>query len=270
MRNINFSVLISVYKNELPKNLRESIKSIYDEQHYKPEEIILIVDGPIGDELSKCISSLVKTTPAINVFYLEENMGLASALNFGLKKCSGTYVARMDSDDISAPNRFYKQFHYLETNPEIGVLGGGIEEFNEDTGEKITVSYPLLNEDILKGMSYRNSMAHVTTVFRREVLISHNYDESKKNEDYDLWFRLYLSGIKFANLPDSLVKVRTNSLFFNRRKDIKRALEVAKTKCKFTKVFKLGFHGYIYSILHFFLFMSPGFVKKFIYKNFRT
>jgi hypothetical protein len=175
----------------------------------------------------------------------------------------------MDTDDISLPNRFEKQLKVFEEK-DIDVCGGLIEEFNMDTQEKKIIHYPENNSEILKAMKKRNSMAHVTTCFHKRYFQKAGlYDTSKLNEDYALWIEGFINECKFYNLQEVLVMVRTNNAFFDRRRNIKRAIEVMQLKIKVTKYFDLGLSGYMFAIAHLILFMSPSFIKRLVYKNFR-
>lgn len=105
-----FSVLISVYKNENPKYLERAIESIYFEQILKPNEIILVEDGPLTNKLYEVIGTLKKKLKNIlKIVKLEKNSGLGKALEIGITQCSNELIARMDSDDISNKKRFKKQ-----------------------------------------------------------------------------------------------------------------------------------------------------------------
>ena len=110
---MKFSVLISVYNKERPDFLEKSLKSIWDEQTLKPNEIVLVKDGVLTKELDEIINKFSIDSP-LKIIPLSKNMGLGFALNEGLKYCSYEYVARMDSDDIAKPKRFEKQLMILK------------------------------------------------------------------------------------------------------------------------------------------------------------
>ena len=129
--NYNFSVLLSVYYKEKPEFLEKSIESIYFNQTLKPDEIVLVEDGPLTKELYSSIKKL-KNKIGINILKvvsLEKNMGLGNALRIGIKRCSNELIARMDTDDISYSNRFEKQVNFFKENPDTDVLGTFMTEF---------------------------------------------------------------------------------------------------------------------------------------------
>ena len=124
-----YSVLMSVYCKETARNLETAVKSML-EQTVSPDELVLVCDGLLTDELNSVIHKLDEKSPdTLKVVRLSENIGLGRALQTGLKYASNELVARMDSDDISLPERFAKQVTYMDTNPECGVLGTAIQLF---------------------------------------------------------------------------------------------------------------------------------------------
>ena len=147
---------MSVYYKENPSYLDDSLDSIFN-QTLKPNEVVLVEDGPLNEELDNVINKYKNKHECFKIVKLKENMGLGKALNEGLKYCQYEYVARMDSDDISIPNRFEKQISYLEQHPEIDMLGSNIAEYDEKmttiTGHRIV---PENNNEILKMMKKRN------------------------------------------------------------------------------------------------------------------
>ena len=125
---MNFSILISVYFREQSYFLKQCLKSIWEEQSLKPSEIVLVKDGPLNEELENVIKEYISCAP-LKVISLPKNMGLGIALREGLKYCSHEFVIRMDSDDISTPDRFEKQLAFMESNPQISAASGTVQEF---------------------------------------------------------------------------------------------------------------------------------------------
>ena len=128
MPRLDFSVLLSVYWKENPDWLRLSLKSIWEDQSLKPAEIVLVKDGPLTDRLETVISQFKQSAP-LKIVPLSQNQGLGRALNEGLKFCSFDLVARMDTDDISKPDRFEKQIRFISQHPDISVVGSWVDEF---------------------------------------------------------------------------------------------------------------------------------------------
>ena len=123
-RKHTYSVLMSVYKNDDPGFLSIALKSIYDDQTVKPDEIVVVFDGPLTDKLYAVLNEFqLGKENVVKYFPQEENHGLGEALRIGSEKCTCDYILRMDSDDISDSHRFERQIAYVETHPEIDALG---------------------------------------------------------------------------------------------------------------------------------------------------
>ena len=139
---MKFSVLISIYHKEKPEYFDRCLQSIWDEQSLRPDEIILVQDGPLNNELYLSIDKWRnKLGKKLTIVSLEKNVGLGDALNIGLDRCTCDIVARMDTDDISTPDRFEKQIGFLKEHPEMTAdierkvrLGFGLE-VDGDQGE---------------------------------------------------------------------------------------------------------------------------------------
>jgi glycosyltransferase involved in cell wall biosynthesis len=213
-----FSVSISVYKNDDPSHFKSAIESVY-KQTLKPNEVVLVVDGPVSDEISQIIHNFKKTNPNFKVIWLKENLGHAGARRVGLENCSNEIIALMDSDDLSVKDRFEKQIKVLLKNKNISVVGGQIEEFDDDKNKVIGNRFvPLEDKYIKEYMKYRCPMNQVTVMFRKQdVLKAGGYLDWHNNEDYYLWIRMVLANQKFRNLNDILVRVRVNDNMYKRR-----------------------------------------------------
>jgi glycosyltransferase involved in cell wall biosynthesis len=112
---MKFSVLVSVYHRESPLYLELALNSIWEVQTLKPNEIVLVKDGPLTDSLEAVIDRFFNTCgDVLKIVPLSRNVGLSTALNIGLSHCSFDYVARMDTDDICMYNRFEKQINFFK------------------------------------------------------------------------------------------------------------------------------------------------------------
>lgn len=216
---MNFSVLMSSYIKDKPDELQLALKSIWDDQSVKPAEIVIVKDGPLTPELDAVIEEFAQVAP-IKTVPLEKNCGLGQALAIGLTHCSFDYVARMDSDDISTPDRFEKQCDYIISHPEIDIIGGGITEFI-GAPENIYASriVPLSNEAIHSYARKQSPFNHVTVMFRKDFILRiGNYEPFEKYEDYWLWIRAVHAGAECVNLPETLVLVRAGENMISRRR----------------------------------------------------
>lgn len=214
----NFSVSMSVYKNDNPKHFKIAVESVFN-QSLKPSEVILVVDGPVSKELSSQIFGFEKQYPNFKVIWLDKNNGHAEARRMGLDNCSHEIVALMDSDDISVKDRFEKQIKALLSDEDISIIGGQIEEFDDDkdriVGNRLV---PLEDSEIKEYMKFRCPMNQVTVMFKKkDVLEAGGYLDWHNNEDYYLWIRMALKNQKFKNIEDVLVKVRVNNNMYARR-----------------------------------------------------
>lgn len=231
---MKFSVLMSVYKNDISEYLNQAIESVLN-QTIKPNEIVIVVDGSISIELKDILEKYKEKYDIFKIIYLKENQGLGDALRIGLKYCTYNIVARMDSDDISVPNRFEKQVQEFEKDKDLDIVGGQIYEFI-DNKENIICSreVPLENDDIYKYAKKRCPFNHVTVMFKKDsVLNSGGYLKWYNNEDYYLWIRMMESKSKFKNVPEYLVYVRVGNEMYQRRGGI----QYFKSEYRITKVF---------------------------------
>ncbi len=211
---------MSVYRNDTPAFVARAIESVTTLQSRRPDEVVLVVDGPVPHGLDALIESYEHAPESIfKVIRLPENGGLGNALRIGVEKASHPVIARMDSDDVSAPDRFEKQIDYMEKHPGCDLLGGQISEFidSEDNvvGRRVV---PCKREEILMWLKGRCPFNHVSvTMLRSRVIAVGNYIDWHFNEDYFLWIRMAEAGCDFANLPDVLVNVRVGADMYRRR-----------------------------------------------------
>lgn len=214
------SVLMSVYKSDDPEFLKVALESIYENQTRKPDEIVVVFDGELTDELYKVLDTFRSGKEDI-VRYLPQavNKGLGEALRIGSAECTGDYIFRMDSDDISDPLRFEKQLDYISRHPEIDVLGTDICEFNYSLDEQMRKRVcPEKHEDIVKMSKRRSPMNHVTVCIKRSALEkSGGYETMLLLEDYYLWVKMIAAGCTLANINEALVYVRIGNGFDNKR-----------------------------------------------------
>lgn len=209
---------MSVYKNDKPEFLIQALDSIIY-QTIMPKEIIIVVDGPVSNEINCILEKYAVENQMIRLHRFLENRGLGTALREGLKECTCDIVARMDSDDISVQNRFELEAECFMRNKELGMVGSNISEFIETptniVGKRCV---PEVHDDIVKYMKRRCPFNHMTVMFKKsEVLAAGNYMDWFSNEDYYLWIRMFEQGCKFENLNCDLVNVRVGKEMYRRR-----------------------------------------------------
>ncbi|NRP09210.1 MULTISPECIES: glycosyltransferase [unclassified Marinobacterium] len=266
------SVVMSVYKNDKLEWLRESVDSILN-QTYENFDLFIAVDGPVSDTLMEYVEGL-SIKENVNVFYFEECCGLAARLNFLIKKVlldpDVRFIARMDADDISMPDRLQKQLNYILQN-ELDVIGSSVVEFCLETGVRHSKKSVIYDDDLKKNIVVRCPFNHPTVLFRREVFDSGiKYDESLKNtQDYKLWVDMAFQGMLFGNVAEPLLQFRI-SKDFHKRRGFKKAKN--DFYLRFYAMRKLRLYSFrnllaAFSILV--LRISPEAVTKFAYKYLR-
>ena len=213
-----FSLLISTWRGDRPDYLREAFISSVDEQTRRPAEVVLVQDGPVPDELAAEIQHLVETSPVpVSHVEMPDNVGLGPALDAGLKACEHEIVARMDADDVSAPDRFEKQLPLVEAGADI--VGSGLWEFGESTGDVVGRRTPPTDPDeIRRVIRFRDPFNHPTVVYRRSaVFAAGGYSDMALMEDYLLFTRMLDAGAVPANLAEPLVHYRVGDGAYARR-----------------------------------------------------
>lgn len=224
--NPKVSVIIPVLDGE--RFLSFALTSIL-EQTFQDFELIIINDGST-DKTEEIIKSFIDE----RIVYLnnEKNMGLAFSFNRGIDAAKGQYIARMDADDISLPERFAEQLSFLDCKPNIGIVGSQIYIMREDGEIVATHSRPESHKEIKFYSLFSSPMYHPTVMGRIEVFKSHHFNETFSNsEDYELWSRLlFQTGIKFSNIQKPLLKYRIYPQSFTQTLNLdRRALSAHNT-----------------------------------------
>ncbi|MGQ4879993.1 glycosyltransferase [Billgrantia sp. LNSP4103-1] len=269
---MSLSVLLSVYHNESPEFLDAALFSTYDSQTLKPNQIVLVQDGPLTPNLDAVINKWQRNLGnVLTVVPLVRNIGLGAALNEGIKHCRYDLVARMDTDDIALPERFEKQVAFMRAHPVISASSAGLEEWNEDlsrqTGQRLLPTDP---ERLAKFALTRSPLSHPVAIFRKsDVLAVGGYPALQKAQDYGLWSVLLSKGYKLANLPDVLLIMRTGTNFFGRR-DWSYFKQEAKLLSFQRQIGFLPYHLYLRNLLlKGALRLSPAFLKRLAYRHAR-
>lgn len=196
--------------------LKKSIESII-KQSYKNLELIIIDDGSSTD-VKRIVDDI--NDKRIKIIVNKANMGFVYSLNKALNKAKGSYVARMDTDDYSHPDRLKRQKEYLDKHPEIAVVGANVE-FYDEKGVWGKSSYP---QKIDRDQMLRTSpLAHPTIMARRNILLAEGgYPNYTRCEDYALWIKLFSDGYKLANLDDCLLDYRLSKNDYQKKSLQKR------------------------------------------------
>lgn len=267
----NFSVLMSVYKNEKSAYLDASLKSI-ENQTVVPDEIILVEDGPLTKELYEIIDThRNKFGEGFKVVVLNKNQGLGNALRIGTKYISTKWIARMDTDDIAVPNRFELQLREVEKNPKLAVIGGQVDEFEgsvENIVGKRTV--PCSQVDIYKFIKWRSPFNHPTVMINKTMLEKvGGYENKGKLEDYFLWAKIIAKGYAVRNLPQVLVHMRVDSGMYGRRGEVKNLKPILELRNFLSRNHLINpFEKYLGDLLMLSNIIVPSSFRKIVYSNF--
>ncbi|MBN2896750.1 MAG: glycosyltransferase [Campylobacterales bacterium] len=218
--NNDFSVLMSIYKNEKAEFFDRAMFSIWDEQTIKPSEIVLVQDGPLPSDVLESISKWkYKLREQLVIVTLENNVGLGDALNIGMHSCTKDLIARMDTDDIAMPQRFEKQLKCMKSS-DIEICGSWVNEF-ENSELKITSirRVPETHKEIVLFSKKRNPINHPSVMFKRKTIENvGGYKKMMYFEDYYLWIRIILDGAVFYNIQESLLNMRAGHGQLERRR----------------------------------------------------
>jgi len=202
------SVILPCYNAE--KYIRDAIESILS-QSYSNLELVVINDGSTDASLS-IIESLADTDPRVMVIS-RENRGLIASLNEGISIATGSYIARMDADDISLPDRLQLQMRFMFEN-DLDLVGGAISRFYPSPDKKERPKfYPEKNDALVASiLTLKSRIAHPTLLAKKAVFDSCRYDPRFKHaEDYALWLQVVLSGkFRIGNYPGLVLRYRSH------------------------------------------------------------
>jgi glycosyltransferase involved in cell wall biosynthesis len=269
---MEFSVLMSIYQGEDAHHLDRAMVSIWDEQTVKPNEIVLVEDGPLTDELYQAINSWKEKLKSVfNVVTIKENTGVGNAKYVGIGKCTNELIAVMDTDDVSLSNRFEKQLSIFESQ-DIDVCGTWVGEFMYD--ENKIASYrktPEKHNKIVAFAKSRSPVNHPTAMYKKSAVLSAgNYTKYKTSEDYDLFVKLIINGAKFYNIQESLVNMRTGNNQAARRGGLKNAILEAGVQKEFYKMGFLNLYELTRNVsIGFLIRMLPNSLMKIVFRIIR-
>lgn len=209
------SIIMGIYN--CADTISDAIESVLC-QTYNNIQLVMCDDGSDDETYSIAKAYQEKYPNKIKLLRHKSNLHLSAALNDCLAIADGKYIARMDADDISIPDRIEKQIAFLESNPEYQLVGTAMQMFNENGSANILRREPFPNKYSLKKST---CFSHATVMTYKWV-----YDElggytvsprTQRGQDYDLWFRFFAKGFKGANLYEPLYKCREDMKAIRRR-----------------------------------------------------
>ncbi|MEJ5266113.1 MAG: glycosyltransferase [Bacteroidales bacterium] len=261
--------LLPLYLKDNPQYLYFAINSIIGEYCH----VVVLCDGPITKQHEHVLEQL---SGEISILKFPNNRGLAAVLNDGIRYAfeqGYEFIARMDADDISLPDRFEKQINFLRQHPDVDVVGGAIEEIDENGHPRgKIIRYPLTHEECYRFFAKRDPLAHPAVLFRRRFFEKAGlYNEAyRKNQDTQLWYAGFKNGCIFANIPDVVLQFRiTEDLFKSRRSGWNRAKKMLADRWKINRELNYGASAYLFAIAMFVLTIMPSWIRKWAYQVFR-
>lgn len=265
-----FSVSMCVYGKDNPVHFKQAVDSVLN-QTVKPTEVVLVVDGPVPDELDVIIKKY-EANSVVKAIRLSQNMGHGVARRTGLDNCSNDLVALMDADDLSMGNRFELQLKKFNEQPNLDIVGGNISEFIDNpeniVGKRIVPEY---DDEIKLYLKKRCPMNQVTVMFKKaSVQKVGGYIDWFCNEDYYLWIRMTLANMKFANVPEILVNVRVGKDMYKRRGGWKYFKSEARIQWLLLQKNLVSYPRYFYNILLRLCLqvLMPNWLRGFVFKSF--
>lgn len=198
------TVVMPTYNSE--KYIKEAIDSIRA-QSFKDWNMLVINEHGSDDNTRSIVEAYEKRDTRIQLVQNETKLGLADSLNRGIRLATGKYIARMDADDLAHPDRFQKQWEYLESHPDVIVLGTAQHHFGPNTD---WVHRPATTAEQCKAnLLFMCDVCHSTVMLRKQIFIENSlfYDSVYFAEDYELWMRALKYG-KITNLSEVLGEYR--------------------------------------------------------------
>jgi hypothetical protein len=264
------AVILTVYSNDSYHDFNEAITSLYLQSDHS-FDIFVQEDGLVNSKIHDFLTNELKEKKIKFLGDRPKNLGFDYSLNelIGIvMNLDYEYIARMDADDISKPNRIEKQLIFMENNPLIDVCGTYIQEFGDGFIYKKIVTYPLNHKDMFNFFKKRVPIAHVSSFFRRSYFVKaglYKVDGHLNNGDTLMWMNGFMNGCNFANLDFIGVKVRITRSFFNRRGGWKKTLADFNNRMLVNKNLHYGLMSYIYAIFGAVINILPARVKKYAY-----
>lgn len=252
------SVIMSVYNEE--QHVSQAIESILN-QTFNDFEFIIVNDGSV-DKTYEIIKRHAEKDKRIRIMNHKKREGLANSLNDGIKIAQGKYIARMDADDISLPERLQKQVEFMERNPQTGAIGSCYQEVDESGNVLPRKQNPRSWKDIKKALFFYNPISHPTVMVRKEVLKKvGSYDETfPTSQDYELFSRI----AQFSELRnhDEVLLIRRFPKKVSGRKMRRQTIDSLRIQIKMLKRGSYPLHYTVFLFKNLIAFMIPVFIRE--------
>ena len=270
------AVLLAVHTGADPTQLEEALASMRQQTH-RNLQLLVYCDGPVSAEHDAAIARHLWTESGIDrVVRGVRPAGLPTGLNclieLALQDTSIEYLARMDADDISMPQRIERQLAFLRDHPRVSIVGAWCIEFSQPGVPLFHKKMPSDPFEITRAMLFRSALAHPTVMFRRAVFErGHRYDpQLLVMQDYELWSRLISAGEVISNVPQYLLWFRIGTGFHSRRHGFRRAWDEVGLRFNYARRAGLLGPKHLAGLLALFLVrVAPGPVKRLAYRHLR-
>jgi len=263
------SVIMACYERDTLPALIDAVESVQSQtaQFY---EFIIVVDGPIDELIDNYLNELAYKDSRIRIIRYKENKGAAFARNLGMSESNGDYIAIMDADDISMPDRFEQQLAVLRTR-EIDAVWGWQEEFYDGTNEFAGIKKcSEHHEQILSDLRFRCLLSDPTTFIRRACFEkTGGYGMfNDVNIDHQFFVKMAMSGFRFYCIPKILIKVRVSREQRRRRGGVRCFIEDLEFRKWLREESFISQAEYVKSVLVYGVFrMLPNNARDLIYRH---
>lgn len=265
---MKYSILMPVYHKDNPSYFQEAIESMLS-QTIKTDDFVIVCDGTLTTELDLIIDKY-KESDIFNIVRLKENIGLGNALNYALPICKYDLVARMDSDDISLPDRIEQQLKVFKTQ-DIDLVSGTIIEYDleytKQTGKR---QLPETNKELVRFSKKRSPINHPCVMFKKKAVLEvEGYQDFYLMEDYYLWIRMILNGSKLYNIQKPILHMRAGIEQTKRRGGFKYFKSNYNMQKYMLKVRHIGLFRFLSNIITRFIVqvLFPTKIRNFFYNK---
>lgn len=219
-KSLDLSLIISIFDGIKLNLLIKSLNSISNQSHH-PKEVLVMLDGVKRSDIRFVLNTFRSKQLNVKIFHNKKNQGISDSYNYLLKKCKYNLVAIHDADDISYPNRLFKQYQYFKINNNITVLGSSVVENFYYIKKKFLKRSEVNEKKLYKEIYFFNPINHPTVMFKKNIILYFKYEKFFRMEDYYLWIRLILKKYRIKNMKEPLVEMNFDKDSINRRTGIK-------------------------------------------------
>jgi glycosyltransferase involved in cell wall biosynthesis len=270
------AILLCVHRGADPAQLDDALASMRAQTH-GDVRLYVYADGPLDPPHEAALARHLCTAPSRDrLLRGEKSLGLPTGLNTlieaALDDPAILFLARMDADDLSTPERIERQLFFMQQHPEVSIAGTWCIEFHQPGVPVFHKKMPGTRDEVVRAMLFRNALAHPTVMFRRAVFErGHRYDTNYRlMQDYELWSRLIVAGESISNVPEYLLWFRVGDDFYNRRAGFKRAWKEVGLRLRYARRAHLFRPAQVFGLGALFLMrVMPGSIMRLAYKHLR-